>query len=121
MSDEVKKHFEDIASQRHRWEKKSSFYYRELYSFLKRNIPEGKSILEIGCGRASLLKALKPELGVGIDFSFNMLIVARVDYGCQQKGVINLGYNAASAISNMPEMTSLLRVRYFADKWFRII
>jgi len=38
----------------------------EIYRFL---IPEGRRVLEIGCGEGDLLAALRPATGVGIDFS----------------------------------------------------
>ena len=39
-------------------------------------IPEGSSVLEIGCGTGELLNAVKPGNGVGIDFSKNMINIA---------------------------------------------
>jgi SAM-dependent methyltransferase len=32
-------------------------------------IPEGSRVLEIGCGRGDLLAAVKPSVGIGVDFS----------------------------------------------------
>lgn len=53
-------------------------YYRrrlqEVYGLL---IPEGSRVLEIGCGRGDLLASLKPGHGVGIDFSPDMIEIAR--------------------------------------------
>jgi ubiquinone/menaquinone biosynthesis C-methylase UbiE len=49
-------------------------YYRRtlarIYRFL---IPPGRRVLEIGCAEGDLLAAVEPELGVGVDFSLNML------------------------------------------------
>jgi SAM-dependent methyltransferase len=42
----------------------------KTYAFL---IPEGKRILEIGCGNGRLLAALRPSCGVGIDFAPEMI------------------------------------------------
>lgn len=80
MSKEIRDHFDKIAPDREKWEHRSSYYYLELRSFFRKHVPEGKSVLEIGCGRASLLKALKPKLGVGIDLSYNMLRQARRNF-----------------------------------------
>ncbi|HEX5707898.1 MAG TPA: glycosyltransferase [Pyrinomonadaceae bacterium] len=46
----------------------------EVYKFF---IPEGARVLEVGCARGDLLAALKPSVGVGLDFSAEMLERAR--------------------------------------------
>lgn len=43
-------------------------------------VPAGHSILELGCGTGDLLAALQPKRGVGIDFSSEMLKIARARY-----------------------------------------
>ena len=40
-------------------------------------VPEGKRVLDLGCGTGGLLNALKPREGVGIDFSRTMIERAR--------------------------------------------
>src|SRR5829696_5441637 len=49
-------------------------YYRQriarVYQFL---VAPGQRVLEIGCGRGDLLAALRPAMGVGVDFSEAML------------------------------------------------
>jgi len=56
-------------------------YYQDLLRHLYRfHIPEGRRVLEIGCGGGDLLAALKPSMGVGIDFSSRMLAHARKKY-----------------------------------------
>ncbi len=47
---------------------------REVYGLL---ISPGQRVLEIGCGRGDLLAALEPSVGVGVDFSAEMLSSAR--------------------------------------------
>ena len=47
---------------------------RRYYSFL---VPPGCRVLEIGCGIGDLLAAVQPSRGVGIDFSANMIELAR--------------------------------------------
>ena len=47
----------------------AGYYHRRLqavYGFL---VPPGQRVLEIGCGRGDLLAALKPAVGVGVDFA----------------------------------------------------
>lgn len=71
-------HWEDIHTRQqaslgnHYWEKLTDCY-RNL-------IPEGSLVLEIGCGEGRLLSALKPAVGVGIDFSQRAIEQARVAF-----------------------------------------
>ncbi len=46
----------------------------EVYGFL---IPPGMKVLEIGCGEGDLLAAIRPQPGIGVDFSPAMLEKAR--------------------------------------------
>ena len=55
-------------------------YHRQLlrnYQFL---VAPGQRVLEIGCGRGDLLAALQPAVGVGVDFSQEMVRVAEARY-----------------------------------------
>lgn len=47
----------------------SDFYHKQISHYYRFYIPAGKKVLELGCGNGRLLSALKPEVGVGIDFS----------------------------------------------------
>jgi SAM-dependent methyltransferase len=47
------------------------------FSFI---IPEGKRVIEIGCGSGDLLHAVKPAYGLGIDFAPEMLEIAQKKY-----------------------------------------
>jgi len=68
----------DTIARRLKAGKRTGGYYRhrltEVYRFL---IPDGQRILEIGCGGGDLLAALRPSRGVGVDFSKEMLALAR--------------------------------------------
>ena len=55
----------------------SSEYHRRLRQVYRLLISPGQRVLEIGCGRGDLLAALKPSVGVGVDFSGEMLTQAR--------------------------------------------
>ncbi len=68
---------DQIAPDRSRLIRNNSYYYERLLKFLMFNIPEGKSIIEIGCGNGFLLKHLKPSRAVGVDFSSAMIKHAR--------------------------------------------
>lgn len=67
------------------YEQRAAFRLRETdrhYQKLLRNyftflIPPGLRVLEIGCGLGDLLAAVKPARGVGVDFSPEMLKLAR--------------------------------------------
>lgn len=48
-------------------------YHRRLSQVYRHLIPEGSSVLEIGCGSGRLLASLKASRAVGIDFSSVML------------------------------------------------
>lgn len=78
---ELKKDLADfidaLAGERQHWMKKNWHYYQDQIAFLRYNIPAGKSVLEIGCGTGSILAALQPSRGVGIDISAKMIDEAR--------------------------------------------
>lgn len=68
-----RKHWDEIAGKadgRAQW---AGCYHRrlsEVYQFL---VAPGQRVLEIGCAEGDLLAALKPALGVGVDFSGEMV------------------------------------------------
>src|SRR5690349_890794 len=74
-------------------------YYQQLlrrhFGFL---IPPGLRVLEVGCGIGDLLAAVKPARGVGVDFSEEMIKLAKerhaglefevsdaVEFSCEEK------------------------------------
>ncbi len=52
-------------------------YHALLQSYYRFLIPEGKKVLEIGCGLGDLLASVKPSRGVGIDFSEKTIELAK--------------------------------------------
>ncbi len=70
-------HFDAMAIERDKWRKKGKYYHRELENYLRFLVPEGASVLEIGCGTGDLLAGLKPARGVGIDISPQMVATAQ--------------------------------------------
>lgn len=52
-------------------------FHAQIAAQLQHLIPAGSRVLEAGCGRGDLLRALKPSRGVGIDVSLRMLEHAR--------------------------------------------
>ncbi|HAW50365.1 TPA: glycosyl transferase [bacterium] len=73
-------YFDFIAPKRDIWRKKNRYYYQELEKLLKFIIPPNSSILEIGCGTGDFIKYLRPKRGVGIDFSPEMIRIAKEKY-----------------------------------------
>lgn len=78
--DDVRDHFEGIAGEYDRWKEKSAYYYRLLSAILREHVPEGSSVLEIGCGTGTLLAALRPGRGVGVDISPKMVEIAAAKF-----------------------------------------
>jgi len=50
-----------------------AYYHKLIQHYYRFLLPEGLRILELGCGHGDLLAALKPSLGVGCDFSGEMI------------------------------------------------
>jgi ubiquinone/menaquinone biosynthesis C-methylase UbiE len=80
----VMEHMDRIAEKRDAFIKKNIYYYNDLVKLLKFNIPEGASVLEIGCGTGFLLNRLNPKRGIGIDISGQMIRRAQEKYPDQE-------------------------------------
>jgi ubiquinone/menaquinone biosynthesis C-methylase UbiE len=72
--------YDRFADERDRWRGKASAYYGSLTRLARFVVPEGASVLEVGCGTGDLLAALKPSRGVGVDVSPRMIDQARHKY-----------------------------------------
>ncbi len=57
-----------------------NYYHRRLADIYRRLIQPGLRVLEIGSGSGDLLAAVRPMIGVGIDFSPEMVNRAREQY-----------------------------------------
>jgi SAM-dependent methyltransferase len=66
-----------LAPQREKWQRRNRAYYRNIERLVRFIVPEGASVLEIGCGLGDLLAALKPGDGLGIDQSPQLVELAR--------------------------------------------
>jgi ubiquinone/menaquinone biosynthesis C-methylase UbiE len=53
------------------------YYHRRLETIYRHLVPPGSRVLELGCGTGDLLAALQPGVGVGVDFSPEMIAGAR--------------------------------------------
>jgi SAM-dependent methyltransferase len=72
--------FDKLAGQRETWIKRNRYYYEDQARYYRFLVSEGLSVLELGCGAGDLLRALKPRRGVGVDFSGEMIRIAREKY-----------------------------------------
>ena len=87
---DVRNHFDGIAGNYDRWKEKSGYYYRLLAGIYRERVPEGASVLEIGCGTGTLLAVLSPAHGVGVDVSPRMVEIAAAKFP-------NLAFRVADA------------------------
>jgi len=76
----IRDHFDRIADEYDRWKEKSAYYYRLLAGIYRERVPEGASVLEIGCGTGTLLASLRPRRGVGVDVSPRMVGIAAAKF-----------------------------------------
>ena len=77
---EIGVHYDQQANHRDSYIARNGYYYRLLFNHYRNLIPQGKNVLEIGCGTGSLLAALQPKHGTGIDLSAKMIEKAREKY-----------------------------------------
>ncbi len=77
MSTDLARHFDWVSEHDAGARRVQAGFHAEIAAQLRRVIPEGAVVLEAGCGRGDLLRALKPSRGLGIDISEGMLAQAR--------------------------------------------
>jgi SAM-dependent methyltransferase len=73
-------HWNEVARNLETWTGWGGHYHRRLTQVYQSLVPPGQSVLELGCARGDLLAALRPALGVGVDFSEEMICAARECY-----------------------------------------
>jgi len=76
----VMEHMDRMAEKRDAYIRKNIYYYDDLLKMMKYNIPEGASVLEIGCGTGFMFDRLNPGRGMAIDISGQMIKKAREKY-----------------------------------------
>ncbi len=76
LKQQIRDRFDRLAPQRDRWQKRASYYYRQQHNYYRFLIPEGATVLELGCGLGDLLATLNPQRGVGVDLSPEMIRLA---------------------------------------------
>jgi len=78
--EEIRQRFDALAGKRARWKARNKYYYDDQEKYYRFLVPEGLSILELGCGTGDLVHTLKPKRGVGIDLSHEMIKIAGALY-----------------------------------------
>src|SRR5512135_257603 len=79
-SSERKKHWNSLAERYATVTGARKQYHVRIAAIYGNLIPEGAKVLELGCGCGDLLASLKPSLGVGVDFSLEMIKRAQERY-----------------------------------------
>ncbi|HIK44259.1 MAG TPA: methyltransferase domain-containing protein, partial [Leptolyngbyaceae cyanobacterium M65_K2018_010] len=70
-------YFNDLAPSLDYWQQRNRYYYADLARLHRFLVPPGSRVLEIGCGAGHLLRAVDPQVGVGLDFAPAMVELAR--------------------------------------------
>src|SRR5262245_27783726 len=70
-------HWDDVARKLDNWKGWAGHYHRRLAQVYQFLVAPGQRVLELGCGQGDLLAALDPTVGVGVDFSIDMVERAR--------------------------------------------
>ena len=66
-------HWDSVAHEMEGRRPTGRYYHRRLAEVFRQLVPPGLKVLEIGCGAGDLLAALEPSVGVGVDFSREMV------------------------------------------------
>lgn len=77
----LREHFDWVAEHDAGPRRYQGAFHAEIRRLLRHHIPAGGRVLEWGCGAGSLLAALEPSRGLGIDLSPRMLDKARARHG----------------------------------------
>jgi ubiquinone/menaquinone biosynthesis C-methylase UbiE len=80
QKDKIRKRFDALAEKRQYWRNRNKYYYSDQEKYYRFLVHEGLSILELGCGTGDILNTLRPKRGVGVDFSSEMVRIARDRY-----------------------------------------
>jgi len=73
-------YFDGLADQWDRYRGRNEYYHRTQRALFRTYVPEGMSVLEMGCATGDLLAIVRPEIGLGIDLSPRMVAKAREKY-----------------------------------------
>jgi SAM-dependent methyltransferase len=71
-------HWDKIAIKRDQWQGMGRWYHQRLTEIYKFLVSPNQRVLEIGCGLGGLIAQLNPSYGVGVDFSKEMILRAKI-------------------------------------------
>lgn len=91
---DVRDHFDSIASNYDYWKKRTWYYYQNLKKIIREFVPVDKTVLEIGCGTGDILASVEPKYGIGSDLSPKMIEIAR----SKHNGSKNLNFHVSDEI-----------------------
>ncbi len=77
---EIKNHFERLAAKHAGSRRKHNYYWEEIINYCNYFSNDTLNVIEIGCGAGDLIGSIKGRRKTGIDFSPNMISVARNKY-----------------------------------------
>ncbi len=69
-----------VAEARDKWLRRNDYFHLEHRRYMQFLVPENARVLDLGCGTGHLLDSLKPSYGVGVDFSENMIEIAKINF-----------------------------------------
>ena len=78
--EEWKKYFDGIAAKRVQKRKKHSYYWKDITKYCDYFAHEDCTVLEVGCGTGELLNGIRAKSKTGIDFSGEMINIAKEQY-----------------------------------------
>lgn len=78
--EEILDFYTRTSDSRSKWKRRNKFYHKSLEHYFAFVIPQGKRVLELGCGQGDLLHSVKPSYGVGIDFAAPYIEAAKNKY-----------------------------------------
>ncbi len=77
---EIKQYWDDFAHKWVKYRKKRAYYWNSISKYCNYFIHPESNILEIGCGSGDLLNTIKGKSKTGIDFSPNMIDIAKQQF-----------------------------------------
>jgi len=69
--------YDRLADSWEAWRARNAYFHDETLRYFRFLVAPGASVLELGCATGSLLAALEPARGVGVDISARMIEIAR--------------------------------------------
>lgn len=77
MYNQTKTYFNEASEGWVKYRKRRSYYWNSITKYIDYFLTKDNSVLEIGCGAGDLLHGIKGKRKVGIDFSENMIALAK--------------------------------------------